>query len=118
MALNQYAQASKTPLQQEQNNKSLPMIYSGQNNAAGDINLTKDELILAVREAVREEFHALGLRADDHDHIDEARKDFSFLRGIRKSFENVSSKIGNAILLAISGVVILIFSIGFKAWMK
>jgi hypothetical protein len=72
-------------------------------------SLTEDELIVIIRSAVREEFSAAGMRVDAPADVDEARRDFMFLRRLRGWVDGTASKIGGAIILAIvSGIVWLI----------
>jgi len=71
--------------------------------------MTEDELVHVVRMAVREEFSAAGMRVDAPADVDEARKDFLFLRRFRGWVDGTASKVGGAIILAIvSGIVWLI----------
>jgi hypothetical protein len=63
--------------------------------------MTEDELISAIRVAVRAEFSAAGMRIDEPDDQDEAREDFRFLRRLRRRADSVSSKIGMAVILAV-----------------
>lgn len=72
-------------------------------------SMTEDELMHAIRAAVREEFSAAGMRVDAPADVDEARRDFMFLRRLRGWVDGTASKIGGAIILAIvSGFVWLI----------
>jgi hypothetical protein len=72
-------------------------------------SMTEDELIHVIRAAVREEFNAAGMRVDAPADVDEARRDFMFLRRLRGWVDGTASKVGGAIVLAIvSGVVWLI----------
>lgn len=63
--------------------------------------MTEDELIAAIRVAVRAEFSAAGLRIDDADAQDEAKEDFRFLRRLRQRADSVANKVGMAVILAI-----------------
>lgn len=63
--------------------------------------MTEDELIAAIRIAVRSEFSAAGMRIDEPDDQDEAREDFRFLRRLRRRADSISSKIGMAVILAV-----------------
>jgi len=72
-------------------------------------SLTEDELEDLIRSAVRAEFSAAGMRVDAPSDVDEARKDFLFLRRFRGWVDGTASKVGGAIILAIvSGIVWLI----------
>lgn len=63
--------------------------------------MTEDELIKAIRLAVRAEFSAAGLRIDEPEDQDESREDFRFLRRLRRRTDSVANKIGMAIILAV-----------------
>jgi len=78
--------------------------------------MTEDELVTVVRNAVRDEFSAAGLRVDTPDNQDAVREDMRFLRRIRQRTDAVANKIGMAIILAIvSGLVWLIMQ-GLNFW--
>lgn len=63
--------------------------------------MTEDELIVAIRIAVRAEFSAAGMRIDEPSDQDESREDFRFLRRLRRRADSISSKIGMAVILAV-----------------
>lgn len=63
--------------------------------------MTEDELITAIRVAVRAEFSAAGLRIDEPEDQDESREDFRFLRRLRRRADSVANKIGMAVILAV-----------------
>jgi hypothetical protein len=67
-----------------------------------------------VRRAVREEIADAGLRLDDAAHQDEAREDFRFLRRMRKAIDGAASKVGMAVILAITSGLIYLVVQGFK----
>ena len=69
-----------------------------------------------LRQLFREELGNAGLRVDEADHVDEARKDFSFLRSLRKGVSGAASKIGWAVILAIISAVLLIVNNGLTFW--
>jgi hypothetical protein len=78
-------------------------------------HMTADEMEALVRNAVRQELSAAGLRIDEPEHQDEARADFVFLRSLRRGTYGAASKVGMAVILAIvSGIGWLIIN-GFKA---
>ena len=64
------------------------------------VAIDPDELKRIVKEAVREELSAAGLRIDEPEHQFEAREDFRFLRNLRQALSGISSKIGAAVILA------------------
>lgn len=67
------------------------------------VRMSKDELKALVKEAVTEAMHDIGIRTDEPDHIEQARKDFIFLRSVRETFSSAAGKIGSTILLAVVG---------------
>lgn len=77
--------------------------------------LSGEQLKQIVREAVREELRAAGLRLDDADHMDEARADFMFLRKVRQAFNGAASKIGGAVILAVVGGMIWLVTAGVQS---
>ena len=74
------------------------------------------QLEATVRKAVREEMADAGLRLDDGNHVDEARRDFMFLRALRKGLNGTAAKIGWAVILAILGGVFYVFNAGLAFW--
>lgn len=80
-------------------------------------DLTVDQFQTMLRQTVREELHDAGLRIDG-DHQDAAREDFRFLRKLRTSTESVSSRVGMAVILAISGGLITALWSGLKLMFK
>ena len=69
-----------------------------------------------LRMVLREEFGDVGLRIDGPDHIDEARRDFVFLRSFRRGASGLASKIGWAVILAILGAVMWLVNSGLTFW--
>lgn len=78
---------------------------------------TASEIETIVRDAIRSEFEAVGLRVHDEDHQDEARSDFNFLRKLRKAVDGTASKIGSAIILALVGGFIWLLSVGVQSFL-
>lgn len=79
------------------------------------LSVDPDELKRIVKEAIREELSAAGLRIDEPEHQFEAREDFRFLRNIRQALAGISSKVGAAVILSIvSGLLWLLWN-GFQA---
>lgn len=74
----------------------------------------KRELAAIVEQGVRRGFAEAGLRTDEADQIDDARKDFSFVRSLRKGVEGTASKVGMAVILAITSGLIYLMVQGFK----
>ena len=69
-----------------------------------------------VEEGVRKGFADAGLRTDEADQIDEARKDFSFVRTLCKGINGIASKIGWAVIMAVLGGAIWVFNMGLNFW--
>ena len=78
------------------------------------VTLTAQELEELVHNAVLKAFDEVGLRVDEPDHRDEAREDFRFIRIMRKSTYGAASKVGLAIILAITSGFVWIVWQGFK----
>lgn len=75
------------------------------------------QLETVIRKAVREEFADAGLRLDEAEHQDEAKEDFRFLRRARLIWDAAVSKVGNAVLTAAVGVLLIMIGAGFWAWL-
>lgn len=69
-----------------------------------------------VRLAVREELNDAGLRLDGAEHQDEAREDFRFVRRLRKRVDGAASKVGMAVILAITSGIIWLVMQGLNLW--
>ncbi len=69
-----------------------------------------------LRSVLREELGDAGLRIDGPDHIDEARKDFLFMRKIRKGAEGYASKIGWFFIAAVLGGIVWLVTAGLTFW--
>jgi len=82
------------------------------------LEIGREELKALLREAIREEFFAIGLRADEETHVEEARRDFFFLRRLRLSAEGVASKVGMAILLSLVTGILTVLWFGLKGAIK
>lgn len=76
----------------------------------------KQELEFIVRKAVREELAEAGLRVDGPDRQDMAREDFRFIRKLRFSVQGVAAKVGWAVITALVGGAIYLFTLGTNAW--
>ena len=74
------------------------------------------QLALVVKEAVREELADSGLRLDGADHIDEARRDFMFLRSLRRGVNGTAAKIGWFYIAAVLGAVVWLVNGGLNMW--
>ena len=75
-----------------------------------------NEQVEQLRTVLREEFGDVGLSMEGPDHIVEARRDFMFLRSLRKGVNGTASKIGWVVILAIVGIIALNFKDGISFW--
>lgn len=57
-----------------------------------------------------------GLRLDQAEHEDEARRDFMFLRSLRKGVNGTAAKIGWLVIAAAIGAVIWLVNSGLSVW--
>lgn len=57
-----------------------------------------------------------GLRLDEAEHEDEARRDFMFLRAFRKGVNGTAAKIGWLVIAAVCGVLIWLVNAGLNVW--
>jgi len=69
-----------------------------------------------LRSVFREELADAGLRIDGPEHVDDAREDFRFLRKLRKGTDSYASKIGWAVIAAVVGGAIWLFTLGLDTW--
>ncbi|UJW87942.1 hypothetical protein [Devosia sp. SL43] len=76
---------------------------------------TKEQLA-QLRMAMREELADAGLRLDSADHQDDARRDFMFLRSLRKGVNGTAAKIGWLVIAAVCGAVIWLVNSGLNVW--
>ncbi len=75
-----------------------------------------DQQVSQIRAAFREEIADAGLRLDDGDQQDEARRDFMFLRSLRRGAQGTAAKIGWLVIAAICGAVFWLVTSGLNAW--
>lgn len=71
-----------------------------------------------LRQVLREEIGDFGLRLDGADHVDEARRDFMFLRSLRQGVNGTSAKIGWFFIAAVLGAIVWLVNSGLSAWNK
>jgi hypothetical protein len=83
-----------------------------------NISISKDELRSLVKEAVRDALFEAGLRTEEPEHIEEARKDFSFLRRMRMASDGAASKIGYFILATVGSGLLFALWQGIKLTAK
>lgn len=74
------------------------------------------QLSLVIKEAIREEMADGGLRLDGADHVDEARRDFMFLRSLRRGVNGTAAKIGWFFIAAVLGALVFLVNGGLNAW--
>ena len=82
------------------------------------LTLGRDDLKAVIREAIREELFAVGLRADEQAHVEAARRDFFFLRRLREATEGTASRIGMAIMLSLVTGLLTVLWFGLKGTVK
>lgn len=76
---------------------------------------TKEQLE-QLRSVFREELADAGLRLDSVEHQDEAREDFRFVRRLRKRVDGAASKVGMAVILAVTSGIIWLIVQGASLW--
>jgi hypothetical protein len=69
-----------------------------------------------LRQVFREELADAGLRLDGADQVDEARRDFMFLRSLRRGVNGTAAKIGWTVIAAVLGLVIWLITSGANFW--
>jgi cell division protein FtsX len=74
------------------------------------------EQLEQLRNLFREELADAGLRIDGPEHVDEAREDFRFMRRLRKGAQGTAAKVGWAVIVAILGGAVWLFTNGINAW--
>jgi len=74
------------------------------------------EQLAQLRTAMREELADAGLRLDSADHQDDARRDFMFLRTLRKGVNGTAAKIGWLVIAAVFGGIIWLVNSGLNVW--
>ena len=74
------------------------------------------QLQLAIKEVLREEMADAGLRLDGADHVDEARRDYMFLRSLRRGVNGTAAKIGWFFIAAVLGAVVWLVNGGLSLW--
>ena len=73
------------------------------------------QLRLAMKEAIREDMGAAGLRIDG-DHVEEARRDLMFLRSLRRGVNGTAAKIGWFVIAALLAAVAWLINGGLNMW--
>lgn len=75
-----------------------------------------NEQLKQLRTIFREELADAGLRIDGPEHVDDARRDFMFLRALRKGVNGAAGKIGWAVIMALLGAVFWLVNSGLTFW--
>lgn len=74
------------------------------------------EQITQLRAVMVDVLGDAGLRLGEHEHEDEARKDFMFLRSFRKGVNGTATKVGWLVIAALCGVVLWLVTAGLNVW--
>lgn len=74
------------------------------------------EQVNQLRSIFREELADAGLRIDGPEHVDDARRDFMFLRSLRTGVNGTASKIGWVVIAAILSGAVWLFTSGLNFW--
>lgn len=69
-----------------------------------------------LRQLLRDELGSVGLRVEGADHIDDARKDFMFLRSLRQGVNGFAAKIGWFFIAAVLGCLVWLVNSGLTWW--
>lgn len=74
------------------------------------------QLESVVDKTVRRVFADAGLRVDEGDHEDEARRDFAFLRTMRRTLGGWATSVGWVVILSVISAVIWLIQSGLTFW--
>lgn len=74
------------------------------------------QLEAIVEQGVRKGFADAGLRIDDGASEDEARKDFAFIRGVRRTLGGWATSLGWFIILSVLGSIVWLITQGLTFW--
>lgn len=69
-----------------------------------------------LRSVIREELADVGLRLDGEDHVDDARRDFMFLRSLRLGVNGAAAKVGWAVIAAVISAIAWLVVNGLNVW--
>jgi len=69
-----------------------------------------------LRDMFREELADAGLRIDGPEHVDDARRDFMFLRSLRQTLNGTASKIGWVFIAAVLTGIVWVVNLGLNTW--
>ena len=74
------------------------------------------QLEAIVEKGVRKGFADAGLRIDDGEDTDEARRDFSFLRTIRRTLGGWATSVGWFVILSVLSTLVWLVTQGLNFW--
>jgi hypothetical protein len=74
------------------------------------------QLEAIVEKGVRKGFADAGLRIDDGASEDEARRDFAFVRGLRRTLGGWATSLGWFIILTVLGSIVWLVTQGLTFW--
>lgn len=74
------------------------------------------EQLAQIRSAMREELADSGLRIESAEHQDEARRDFMFLRSLRRGVNGTAARIGWLVIAAVCGAIVWLVNSGLNVW--
>ncbi len=69
-----------------------------------------------VEVGVRKGLADVGLRVDDGADVDQARKDFAFIRTVRRTLGGWATSIGWFVILSVLGVIVWLINSGLQFW--
>lgn len=81
------------------------------------VSISREELEAMMERAVVNGLADAGLFIEETEDRKEARADFTFVRRMRKAFDNASARIGGAIILAVVGGIVFLLGAGFKVFL-
>ena len=79
------------------------------------ITISRDELRVLIKEAIRDELFAVGLRTDSPDQAEAARDDQRFVRRLRLGMNGFASKVGMAVITVVVSAVAIVLWKGWEA---
>ena len=74
------------------------------------------EQLAQLRGVVVDVLGDAGLRLGEAEHEDEARKDYMFLRTLRKGVNGTAAKVGWLVIAAVCGAIIWLVNSGLNVW--
>lgn len=74
----------------------------------------EDKMEASIERAVHNAFAQVGLRVETFDQAEDSRKDITFLRWLRTTYESASAKVGGAVIMAVVAGFLGLIWIGFQ----